>query len=477
MQGAASLDGQHFHTVIIGAGMSGLAAGIRLALADKNVLILERHEAPGGLNSFYSLRKRRYDVGLHAMTNFVRPGVKNTPLGKIFRQLRVKRDDFDLSEQLGSRIAFPGVNLRFSNDFELLESEVAAQFPDQIDGFRALKEFVLTFDATNLDAGEESANPVLAKFITNPLLRQMLYSPVFYYGSSRENDIDLGQFVIMFRSLFLEGFARPFAGVRQVIRTLTKKYAELGGQRRMRLGVKQIKAAEGQAQALILDNGDTITADHVVSTIGHVETEKLCSDRQIAETDQRVGKLSFTETITVFDKQPKDFGWDDTIVFFNDSEKFDYACPQSEMVYLRSGVICFPNNYDYGEERQLKEGWLRVTALANYDHWKALDEDAYRVAKESWYGKLQSAIDPFLSQPKPAEFAESVLDTDMFTPLTVERFTGHLGGAIYGSTEKIKDGRTHLENVYLCGTDQGFLGIVGAMLSGISIVNRYLVSR
>ncbi|MEZ6147489.1 MAG: NAD(P)-binding protein [Planctomycetaceae bacterium] len=45
-----------YHTVIIGAGMSGLAAGIRLAYYEKPVCILERHTTIGGLNSFYRLR-------------------------------------------------------------------------------------------------------------------------------------------------------------------------------------------------------------------------------------------------------------------------------------------------------------------------------------------------------------------------------------------------------------------------------------
>ena len=40
---------------------------------------------------------------------------------------------------------------------------------------------------------------------------------------------------------------------------------------------------------------------------------------------------------------------------------------------------------------------------------------------------------------------------------------------------KVKDGRTHLENLFLAGTDQGFLGIVGAMLSGISMANLHVL--
>ena len=79
--------------------MSGLAAGIRLAHFGRRVCIFERHYAPGGLNSFYRLGGRNYDVGLHAMTNYVPRGVKGTPLGKILRQLRIEREEFGLCPQ------------------------------------------------------------------------------------------------------------------------------------------------------------------------------------------------------------------------------------------------------------------------------------------------------------------------------------------------------------------------------------------
>ena len=85
-----------YDVVIIGAGMAGLAAGIRLAHFGRRVCIFERHNATGGLNGFYSLDGRKYDVGLHAVTNFVRPEVKGTPLGKLLRQLRIDRAEFAL---------------------------------------------------------------------------------------------------------------------------------------------------------------------------------------------------------------------------------------------------------------------------------------------------------------------------------------------------------------------------------------------
>ena len=54
----------HYDTIIMGAGMSGLAAGIRLAHFDQvRVCILSRHYTIGGLNSFYRMGGRDYDVG------------------------------------------------------------------------------------------------------------------------------------------------------------------------------------------------------------------------------------------------------------------------------------------------------------------------------------------------------------------------------------------------------------------------------
>ena len=111
---------EKYDTIVIGAGMSGLAAGIRLAQFDQRVIVLDRHYLWGGLNSFYKQKGRRFDVGLHALTNFVPKGTKGRPLTRILRQLRIPYDALELGEQSGSRVDFPGVSLRWNNDFELL---------------------------------------------------------------------------------------------------------------------------------------------------------------------------------------------------------------------------------------------------------------------------------------------------------------------------------------------------------------------
>ena len=474
----------HYDVAIIGAGMSGLAAGIRLAHFGRKVCIFERHNTVGGLNSFYSIAGRKFDVGLHAMTNFVRPGVKGTPLGKLLRQLRIERDEFALCEQKQSRIAFgPAgeMSLRFTNDFVVLESEVAAKFPTQIDGFRAIVAVVRAYNDVSLDATPESARAVVRRHVTDRVLEDMLFCPVMYYGSATEHDMEFGQFVIMFKALFLEGFARPFEGVRVILRVLLEKYRAAGGERRMKCGVQRIVERAGRAVALVLDDGTEITADHVLSSIGAPETEALLV-REVKATGEAgkipAGRFSFIETITILDRQPVALGWgSDTIVFFNDSPEFHYERPRGA-ADPRSGVICIPNNFDFGPGRALPEGVFRVTCLADYGQWSNLSEEHYRAAKASWYAAVQRSAQRFLPRLAQADaLAAATVTTDMFTPRTITKYTGHLGGAIYGAPFKNRQGRTALANLYLCGTDQGFLGIVGAMLSGISMANFHILQR
>lgn len=459
-----------YDTIIIGAGMSGLAAGIRLAHFGQRVCILERHYTIGGLNSFYRLGGRDYDVGLHAMTNFSRKGEKKGPLAKLLRQLRFRWEDFQLAEQVGSSIRFPDVSLDFANDAEILENEIAKKFPDQIDGFRSLCDSLL--DYSDMDASDEnfmrSAREVMAEHLSDPLLIEMLLCPLMWYGNARQNDMDFGQFCIMFRACYLEGFGRPFKGVRLILKNLVRKFRGLGGELKLRSGVSRIHVDHDRAAGVVLDNGEELQGERILSSAGNVETLRLCDD--ISEVDvARAGQLSFIESISILDRKPADFGFDRTIVFYNDSPKFHWQRPDDALCDLRTGVICSPNNYLYSpEEGELPDGVVRITTLANHDRWCALPESKYRSEKIAQYEAAVESAVRFMP-----DFRRHVIDTDVFTPKTIRRFTWHDNGAVYGAPDKQLDGTTHLPNLFLCGTDQGFVGIVGAIVSGISMANRH----
>ena len=455
-----------YDTIIIGAGMSGLAAGIRLAHYDQKVCILEKHYTIGGLNSFYRLNKRDHDVGLHAVTNFTEKGARRGPLARILKQLRFKWDDFALAPQRGSRIVFPNQQIKFDNDIELLKSEIAREFPQEIDNFQRLLDKIVDYDDLDQEAFELSGRKILSETINSELLIDMILCPLMWYGNAREHDMAWGQFSIMFRSIFMEGFARPYKGVRLILKNLVKRFRGLGGELLLRKGVDQIVTDGERATCVKLENGDVLEGKRILSSAGHLETLRMCDNS--SEPDPRMaGQLSFIESISILDRQPDTLGLDDTIVFYNDSDTFHWQRPQEGLCDARTGVICSPNNYVYADDDgQLAEGVVRITTIADFDRWNEMEDDEYRRAKLRWYDKAIESSVRFVP-----DFRPYVIDTDLFTPKTIRRFTWHDNGAVYGAPDKKFDGTTHLKNLFLCGMDQGYVGIIGAMMSGIAMAN------
>ena len=459
----------HVPLLIIGGGLSGLAAALRFARFIPDVLLLERHSRVGGLNSYYYRNNRLFETGLHAITNYAPPKEKNAPLNRLLRQLKIKRKELELHQQNQSEIRFLDQgSLVFSNEFSLFDSEIAQKFPASHDGFRKLILLIDQYDPFK-PLPFISAKKIIQKHLQDTLLTDMLLCPLMYYGSSIENDMDFGQFVIMFRAIYQEGMFRPGGTIKDLLDLLLSHYSEHGGKIRTKAGVSKILHTGKQIQGVILENGEEITCDYLLSTIGSEETFSLLGVPSGLKTETRLG---FIETI--FEIKPETslpLAQNRTIIFYNSAKSFSYQQP-NELVDFNSGVICMPQNFQDLAPSSFKE--VRTTHLARYDLWNALkdDQDSYKTAKDN------SALSSLpVAEKILGNFAENIVYRDTFTPLTIERFTAKKKGAIYGNPIKIKDGDIGYDNLYLAGTDQGFLGIVGSMLSGVSIINQHILPR
>ena len=93
-------------------------------------------------------------------------------------------------------------------------------------------------------------------------------------------------------------------------------------------------------------------------------------------------------------------------------------------------MICSPNNFVYdeplaeGDDADHGPGQLRPLGRRS-------TTTAYRLEKLRWYDRIVASAVRFVP-----DFRGSVIDTDMFTPTTIRRFTGHDNGAVYGAAEK-----------------------------------------
>lgn len=458
----------HVPLLIIGGGLSGLAAAIRFARFNPGVLILEKHSRVGGLNSYYYRHNSLLETGLHAITNFAPPHDKNAPLNRLLRQLKLRRKDFIFHEQIKSEICFlHQERLTFTNKFEVLHNEIVTKFPRSAPGFTRLLQTIKEFDPFKA-APFRSARTFLAATLDNPLLVDMLLCPLMYYGSSVENDMDLGQFVIMFRAIFLEGMFRPEGSIKDFLDILLRQYEEFGGKIRLQSPVARIIHQDRKVTGVELADGEVIECDALISTMGHEETLACLGVPPVPSQHPRLG---FVESIFRLSPDSQEIlPRDRTIIFYNTSEKFLYQRPAGRVDYA-SGVICFPGNFQGLDGRPHLE--VRATHLADYHQWKSLaaDRRTYLAAKRETATQSKAALEKIIGN-----FKQSIVYEDTFTPLTIERFTAKKEGAIYGCPDKIKDGDIGYHNLFLAGTDQGFLGIVGSMLSGVSMVNQHILS-
>jgi len=454
-----------YDAIVIGAGMSGLAAAIRIAMSGLSVCVLERHNVPGGLNSYYTQEGRAFDVGLHALTNFVPARTPGAPLTRVLRQLRIRHEELRLGEHEFSEIVFPGERLTFTNEFEHFEGEIERVFPHQRDAFAALVNRVRAFELREDGVEDQSARAVVGEILSDPLLIEMILCPILYYGSAREDDVAWSQFVVLFRSIFLEGLSRPEGGVRRIVNLLIKRLKAAGAELRYGSGVRRIRIENGRAQLLELDDGEVLRAGTIFSSAGRTESLRLAG-REVPP--EEIGRLTFLESVSMMKDVPASFGHGAATSFFCTEERIAYRIPQ-RLIDVRSGVISAPNNFR--SKKPLKEGCMRLTVLANYEAWHKLSKEEYVQAKIECAEQAIAEVAAFCFDWRP-----HTVYRDVFTPCTIRRFTGHVGGAVYGSPKKSLTGESGIPGLVLCGTDQGYLGIVGAMFSGVAMANRHLIA-
>ncbi len=455
--------------LIIGGGLSGLAAAIRLSHYCQDVLLLEQHSRIGGLNSYYYRNKHVLETGLHAITNYAPPEEKRAPINKLFRQLKIKRSSIKLHQQLKSEIIFSKhASLLFSNDEDLLISQIEEVFPESSSRFINLVEEIKVHNPF-LPTKFTSTKKVLETKLQNPLLVEMLLCPLCYYGSSIENDMDYNQFVIMFKSIFLEGMFRPEGSMKDFLDTLRYHFERNGGKLMTGKKVTKILCTGKTVHGVELADGEIIETDHILSTIGYEETLELLDAPSPANA---MGRLGFIESIFLVPaNSATNLPKDKTILFFNTQEHFHYQRP-SEPVDFTSGVLCFPQNFVKAEQKDTTE--IRVTHLANYHQWN----NAYQ-SRENYkeMKNISSEKSVAVAEKIIGNFSHNIVYKDTFTPVTIKRYTSKKEGAIYGNPLKIKDGDIGYQNLFLAGTDQGFLGIIGSMLSGVSIANQHFLPK
>lgn len=462
-----------FDTVVIGGGFSGLSAAVRLAQFGYRVCLVERQPRLGGMNTYFEKAGRTVETALHALTNWPGANGSGSPWPLIWRQLRIPPSQLVLSPQRFALVRWGKFTLSFDNQCSLLAENVR-----QFSGGERWEEFVsrgvLSYSQWNSPAGRSSTQEALARWFGDSPLVQLLYLPVAAFGAATERDMPFGVFSMLFRSIFLEGLCRPAGGIKTLLTILEQKFRQHGGVILLENAVKNIRTEGNRVVAVSLGNGESLQARHFVSTIGWPETWALLekgTNTTALGTSPPAGRISFLETIVELSRPPGELGFEASMLFYAAREGLEFRSPDG-LMEPELGAVCAPGNFHYPEVPSADLArTIRLTCLASFERWASLSPDRYQDEK------IQAAESLLETLARLGwDFRPYVVNMEVTTPLTLARYTGRRQGAVYGSPQKLWSGQTPFANLFLAGTDQGMPGVVGALLSGIMVVNKYVLA-
>jgi phytoene desaturase len=278
-----TVQGPTDRVVVVGAGLGGLSAALRLAGAGRQVTVLEREQVPGGRNGLLEKDGFAFDTG---------PTVLTMPdlIADAFDAVGERMEDWLELEPLSPlyRAFYPdGSQLDTHPDPQAMADEIARVIsPDEAAGYLKFVDFVSElyrleqqhFVDRNLDSPFDLVNrhlarlvaiggfrrlaPKVADYLKDPRTQRLFSFQALYAGMSPYDAFAIYAVIAYMDSV--AGVFFPKGGMHAVPRALAGAAEKHGVTFQYGTTVTRVETAGGRAVAVHTDAGERIPADVVV---------------------------------------------------------------------------------------------------------------------------------------------------------------------------------------------------------------------
>jgi prolycopene isomerase len=430
---------ERYDVVVIGAGVGGLVAGSLLARAGRAVLVVERHDRPGGYAHGFRREGRQFDSAVHMIGGAGPGGPIHALLGELgvgdrceFVPLdpiyRARYPDFEIDARAGLE-GFAAAHARVLPDHEKsvrrfldacvgVERELAALVAgdasrrvDQVPWLRRYRRATLAQVLEELvpDARTRAALGTLWPFAGLPPSRLSF----LYFANLLLSYVEQG-------AHYCRGSFQRFADA------LALALRSHGGELLLRSVVRRIEAEAGRASGVILENGQRVRAPWVISNADACQTVfELVGGAAFPEgyRARLAASESSTSAFVVYaavDCDPLAHGLlHETFLFDGfDAERSAQSSHAGRPTWctLTCPTLSDPDLAPGGEHL------LIITTLCD-----PRVESSWREAKEEVAEHLlELAVRRVPALGRSLRFAEGA------TPRTLERYTRNQAGSLYG---------------------------------------------
>lgn len=503
----------YFDAIVIGSGIGGMAAaGLLARVAGKKVLVLERHWELGGLTHVFRRDSFSWDVGVH----YVGQVGEGSMARSLFDYLTEGKLKWNAMPRDFERFRYPGIEVKVPDESGEYLKRLSARFPGNERALRryfrgvrrAARWHVLDFVARFLPApialfprlvaltGRREAlrttSDFLRKVIPDQRLQAVLATQWGDYGlPPSESAFAIHALIV---SHYLGGAFFPQGGAGRISRYIEALVEKAGGLCRVNQEATKILVDKGKVTGVIAtdlsrpDAGQTIyRAPIVVSDIGALSTYSgLLADEPLGRVRSDLERIpagySAVTLYVALKEAPAKLGVSGENWWINESFDHDDLAGQTSSLLAGRPERCYVSfpSMKSGETIFHTAEIISFVLPAAFDAWKhqswrERDAEYYELKERISRGLLD------LAEKHIPGFQALSGYTELSTPLSVERFTGHGRGEFYGAAATparyaLPHFRptTPIRNLYLSGSDASSLGVVGALMGGVAAASRCL---
>jgi phytoene dehydrogenase-like protein len=487
---------RHYDTIVIGAGLGGLAAATMLAHEGLGVLLMEQHNVPGGYATSFVRGRYEFEVALHELSGIGPPDHRGTVYRSLEHLGMADKVEFLHVPNL-YRSVFPDLDVTLPAGREAFEAALVETFPGDARGIPHFLDRVFDFgrDYARFLRQRRNIHPATIPFRFPHFVRYLpttwgqvldrdvkghraraVLSQYWGYVGLPPSQVSFVYFASTLAAYVRRGAAFPRGRSQALSNAFVARFEELGGELRLNCPVDRVTTADGRVTGVITGEGEELTSDWIVSNADPVTT---CRD--LIGADQVPSgfftRLQSSEvaasTVNVYlgvACPPGDLGLDEHEIFVNASYDLDQHYEVMTRVAPPEAIAITTYNAVYPGISPPGTCIVVLTALAYGEPWYDVAPADYVATKNRIalsMIEMAETVAPGLRQ-----HAEVV---EVSTPLTNMRYTGAMAGTIYGSSQPPRDNmvwrmgyRGPLAGLYFAGAwAQPGGGFEPAMMSGL----------
>ncbi|MEM7114771.1 MAG: phytoene desaturase family protein [Chloroflexota bacterium] len=433
--------------IVIGAGIGGLATAVRLAAAGKKVVVYEKNGRVGGKMSQLESNGFRWDTGPSVIT-------MRHVFEDLFATAGRNLEDYLTLEPVDPLTRYfyaDGTVLNATSDLAQMSHQIAKIDERDVEGYLAYLAYaarihrltgpVFIYDQPptwrsflrvpmrdwfKVD-GLRTMDKAIASFVHSPHLRQLLGRFATYVGASPY--LAPATLNVIAHVELTGGVWYPKSGIYEIARAMARLAEELGVKIVTDCGVKEIVLENGQATAVLLENGERVNGRAIISNLDVSTTRQHLLPSQYAQEPQEPSCSGFIMMLGI-NKQHSQLAHHNIFFSADYPAEFDAIFKQGKPPHDPTIYVAITSKSDPDHAPDNCENWFILTNAPALPNALPLG-DAF-----DWQQQKQAYRDLVLARlaDHGVDIRSHIVAEHIWTPEDLVQHNGAWRGALYGAS-------------------------------------------